>query len=126
MSLRLRFRRAQDRIILTEDEVLFRKVLVTLIARNGVLRGGFLFNGWLISEVEIAPMPGLILESIGVLYRNFQTVEVAHKVTLPAGFLFTSDAGKFLNHDGAVPILPRFLVLSETFRVDVHRMEFRK
>src|SRR3954462_12329663 len=126
MSLRLRFHRAQDRIILTEDEVLYRKVLVTLIAGNGVVRGRFLFNGWLIVEAEIGPRTGLVLESIGVLYRDFQTIEVAHKVTLPAGLLFIADTGKLLNHDGAVPILSRFLVLRETFRVDVARMEFGK
>src|SRR5262249_45246853 len=125
-SLRLRFRRAQDRIILTEDEVLFRVVLVTLIARNGSVWSSFFFNGWLILEAEIGPRTGLVLESIGVLYRDFQTVEVAHKVTLPAGLLFAADAGKLLNHDGAVPILPCFLVLREAFRVDVHRVEFGK
>src|SRR5215831_10642759 len=77
----------------------------------------------LVTEAEVGPVVGLVLESLRVLDRGLQAGELALEVALAAGRLLGPDATELFDQDGAVPVLAGLLVVGEALGVHVDGVE---
>src|SRR5262245_34693912 len=85
-SLRLRGCGAQDGVILAKDPIILLGVdLMALVARGGRVLGHLRLERILVTEAEVGPVAGLVLEAIRVLDRGLQAGELALEVAIAAG-----------------------------------------
>src|SRR5262245_33092928 len=118
-SLRLRGSRAQDGVVLAEDPVRFRILLMAIVARSDRALGHLCLERVLVAEAVVGPVAGLVLEALRVLDRGLQAGELALEVALAAGCLLGPDAAELFDQDGAVTVLAGLLVVGEAPGVHV-------
>src|SRR5215469_4235373 len=108
--------RTHDRVILREEPVCLRVVLVALVAREGGALCHHLLERKLVAPVEVSPIAGLVLEALRVLDRGLHAREVALEVALAAGRLLGPDAAEVFHNDSTVPELAVLLPVGEAVR----------
>src|SRR5438309_11711092 len=114
----MRGRRTQDGVIPAKDPIILLGVgLMALVARGDSVLGHLRLKRILVTEAEVGPVVGLVLEALRVLDRGLQAGELALEVAVTAGRLFGPDAAEFFDQDGAVTVLAGLLVVGEALGV---------